>query len=733
LALIVVSCATFKELEPNPPINSAENGFIELKNDQELFELNQDKQYFMKLPRPGSKDFYIVFEIANKENYKTYLTRQFDDGKGEIIKIEDLQAQNNQLIVFPVDAQVPSFYWVIDRVFSDKLLNVKYRYVPKWRFTYENESQSLKDKLQKHAIDESVFNGFSGFDYMGFDYKTTFNSITQKSAAFKEVETKMNEIASLMPADIPKNDAAVIDYNQLNTRLAGDVKRLSKYAYLLEVFNKFKTTQNSELAFINESSKIVDFLSNKEGYNYDAAIVNEVKKLSKQRLQAVQRYIENDLRNKSTVSPIDYDIDNVANLSQLSAYPNHAQIITMKQFIDTFNSLLSEMEAANQSLANIERDVSQTVKWPSNSFYSNVAGKLSDVEDKLKSIDMTKLDPYATYNCVHLIKSSVNSSLRRISSNRTLYARAALVVAEINTLRPTNQYKAMIDLLQRNSNLTFLRNQYSDLDELSMNQQKAEIDLAMNRGNFAEAETKLRNFYTDQSYLNPTESRPKKNQLVKDSENHFYQQILSQSKNKADSLVNLNYQQYTGVKELYDDAGFRPIYTPTFNSAGPDEASRRMAALQSDLDKVKTITFPEKAVEYLYSSFVKNIRDNGVAKAKSIVVHGDNYKGNNARIWRMVNECDPRRGKQLAKPAEYRKVYSIPVNNEKTGSNEYIVKINLDFQSTAKFPVYEFNIKLPDEVGGNSSKSQWFDYLKMNGKEIKNEGRITIAAPTSAN
>ena len=84
-------CAAYKELEPQPAIKFFENGYIELKEDDEYFELDKDDKYFIKFPAPLKSDIYLVLEIYPKTAISAYLTDKFDDGKGFIKKIPDFR------------------------------------------------------------------------------------------------------------------------------------------------------------------------------------------------------------------------------------------------------------------------------------------------------------------------------------------------------------------------------------------------------------------------------------------------------------------------------------------------------------------------------------------------------------------------------------------------------------------------------------------------------------------
>jgi hypothetical protein len=57
----------------------------------------------------------------------------------------------------------------------------------------------------------------------------------------------------------------------------------------------------------------------------------------------------------------------------------------------------------------------------------------------------------------------------------------------------------------------------------------------------------------------------------------------------------------------------------------------------------------------------------------------------------------------------------------------------IDIETEANFPVYDINIKLPKELAENAAAEQWYDKISLNKKELKNEGRFSITAPSASN
>ncbi len=56
----------------------------------------------------------------------------------------------------------------------------------------------------------------------------------------------------------------------------------------------------------------------------------------------------------------------------------------------------------------------------------------------------------------------------------------------------------------------------------------------------------------------------------------------------------------------------------------------------------------------------------------------------------------------------------------------------VDIPTEANFPVYDVNIKLPKEVAENAAAEQWYEKISLNRKELKNEGRFVISAPSAS-
>ena len=84
--------------------------YIELKEEDENFELSEGKKYFIQIPPSGQDNIYIILSFNEMVSLSTYLTRVFDDGEGNIIKMTDVSIEPDKMSVYALDRTVPVFY-----------------------------------------------------------------------------------------------------------------------------------------------------------------------------------------------------------------------------------------------------------------------------------------------------------------------------------------------------------------------------------------------------------------------------------------------------------------------------------------------------------------------------------------------------------------------------------------------------------------------------------------------
>jgi len=155
IAVMLAGCSTYKELKPEPPLSSAEQGYVSLTDGEKDFQLKQSDKYFVKFPRPQQEYFYLVLTTPATAFTRSFFTDAFDDGEGTINKKKD-QAGQDSVSVYAIDTTTQFSFWVIDSVLKDGLLPMTYRYVPQWRYTFETKF-ALYQKIWRTILSTGPF------------------------------------------------------------------------------------------------------------------------------------------------------------------------------------------------------------------------------------------------------------------------------------------------------------------------------------------------------------------------------------------------------------------------------------------------------------------------------------------------------------------------------------------------------------------------------------------------
>ena len=269
---------------------------------------------------------------------------------------------------------------------------------------------------------------------------------------------------------------------------------------------------------------------------------------------------------------------------------------------------------------------------------------------------------------------------------------------------------------------SFLRS-IPDIDTLSLGTQTRKISNYLSLKAWGAAETNIDELNRDRDYLNPDAIAEKRNQNVRQYESELFQKVNLASRLSAETFINNNVTTLNNVPALYKDSAFIPVYTLTFSSTGPKDLQQKKKQIDDYLTGLKTVNFPETAIKALYKELTKNIRDQGVEKARAIVDHGKFYKGTDKQVKNLVTECDYSVPKIITKPSEYRKLFVLPSTSNKKGENKYVLRLDMQIPSDAEFPVFDVNITLPPELAQNTEQKAWFDEITINEKQIKNEGK----------
>jgi hypothetical protein len=726
---IFSGCAAYKELEPKPEILHMENGYLSVLDGGDPFEFDEDGKYFIKFPRPEQENTYLVIKSDQLGSFNSYLTRSFDDGEGTIIKLPNESTDPSVISVYPVERSVPFFFWVAEGMPKDMEFRAEYRYVAIWRFKFENKHTEFREILDQNTTDRSLYEQIGvSISAAEIDYDSEISGVSARTKRLQHVQGQMKEIASILPANLDRNDPAYRNYEQLSKDLDAELKFQANYQEMLSLMKASSSVKGGTQSIAQNPAGYIALLANSAAF--PANVLNEAKASVAARLSGMTDYFERELRKKNDISPINFEIDKVAELYALSGAGSDRNFEELHRFVREFNSTSSELETARDDFDAILSEVSKANGWPSNSFYTSMLSRTSNISYRIPQFPASKQGKYRSYACAGLLERACSSLVNSASRHESFFRRSESLVPQINMLKSQAKYRDIIKLLKQNSDIEFLSKQYADVDEMSLGQQRDNITSAFSRRDWPGAETALRTLHNDGYFLNPSLVARRKANLVESYEDSLLNRVQKESSRRAMEFANANITTVNDVEGLYQNPAFQAVHQITFTSGDPSGLVQKKQALEKTLSNLRDVEFPSRAIDALYKDFS---RDPSVLKARAIVVHGNHYNGKTSKFKNLAAEVDPMAAKWITKATDYRKIYVLPVSSNTQGENEYVFRVNLQIPTEAKFPVYDVNIRLPKAIAGGAAQKQWYDKMTFNGKLLKNEGRFSITAPTSAN
>jgi hypothetical protein len=732
LILLFSGCANYKQLKPDPELSFKEQGYVEIKDDDELFEIEANKKYYMEFPAPKEDAMYLVLDISNKDHMNSYLTDHFDDGEGRIIEIKDESAQPNRFSVFPINSSNLKYFWVIDKVEVDKLLQVDYRYVPQWRYQFELKYNSLNSTLNDNFVDRSDYQSIgAGFDLASFDYQGKIAELENRFSNLKAVQTEWAALELVFPAKIKNSkDEAWQHYSTLGIKLEQEIAFQQEYLSVLKVLSSITGSGDIE-QILNTLDEYIFFFEKKE--NYPPYVIDEVSGMLSRRLAEAIPFYSHKLEQLTTAAAFESKVDKIQQLYEQLDISIPSEFEALRDFITRYNTNLNSFSESKAKVTAIEKKIKLSSSMPSNTFYAEVITQMSRLKAALPQAASSQYGNYQNFKCVKSLNYQIRSLHNKIKKRTSQYKEAELLIPKLNVMKNSRDYYSMRRLIRSNEHLSFLADQYRELDQLSIHSQKQAIKNAFKIKNYSKAEATLKKLHNDNDFLNPKAIAKTKGKIVTTMEDSLFNRIENESQRNALSFLNANLNTVENIDALYENAAFTPAHPITFSSRGQNYLNKKNRSLNTYLTSLKEDQFPSKAITHLFSQFTANPQDNGVLKARAVAAHGQYYKGKDKKIRYRVAECDPWASKWITKAKRYRKVYALPINESKQSTNEYVVRFNVRIPSEAKFPVYDINIKLPKSIASQARSDQWYSQITLNKKPVKNEGRFTITAPTAAN
>ena len=738
LVLFLISCAPYKMLQPKPELSPAEAGYIELKNNKKDFIIKKEKKYFIVFPAPLEDNFYLVIANGKKKSVISYLTDNMIDKKKPGEKIAD-ESENDTLSVFPLSKGTSGYYFFIEGTGTELPLTVTYRYTPQWRFKFENKYASYQEILAANRVDRKTYESIgSGRHLEGLNFTSAIETVSKHRAAIDDVYKQLLAIESIFPASIVNStDEAYLNYKKLKSDIEEEMNFQDAYLATLRFFAKEFTCRGNPLELVKA---VGDFQSFFAGKNKIApAVVSEAQAVLSGRLVEIAPFYNQRLKGKNDAKPFEQETFFVKELLQIGELCATAGIQVpddcknLAAFVKEYNERSFALMAAQDTMKAVHQAIDTDKKMPTDEFFKSIVKRTAAVKPMLPRQLGDDFGDYVNYNCSENLNNRIAAFTKQFETDLTGYQEADALVPELNTLKAQKDYSTMLGLLKQKAHLTFLLAKYAELDKMSVEEQGKRIGEALSGRNWPVAEKNLRALHQDVNFLNPAEILPIKKAVVEEYEDSLYTRIDRYSRARINKFAEDNFKTIENVDSLYTDSVFLPAYDVTFSSGSHAELVQRKNDLIAHLAKMKDDEFPAKSIELLYKDFLRQPDDRGVLKARAIVTHGKYYKGDNTKIKQRIAECDPTAAKWIVEPKTYRRVFATPLTSSRKGKNKYMVRFMVNIETEANFPVYDVNIKLSKEIAGNAASQQWYDKITLNKKELKNEGRFTISAPTAAN
>ncbi len=687
LSLYLAGCATFKELEPKPELAPFERGYIELMDGKNNFELDQDGKYFIKFPSSVKDRYYLVLIAPAKPSIHSYLTNRFNDGKEPIIPIPDENPSSDSIFVYPVDAKSATFYWVIDAVRRDLVLTMRYRYVPQWRYTFENKYAQFKEALAANTVDRSTYNSIDiNFDSDRLDFAREVPNLANRTQKLKSMNEELLKLESVFPADIAASrDTAYENYVVLKRNVGEELKFQEDYSAALTLFKKELDSRGRTGQFLEDVPYFTETLSQRG--RFSASVAAKASQVLLKRLAEVTPYLDNNLRNKTIVSRIDPDpsLDAITGLYRACGQQIPGETEAIVRFINRFNVEADGLQRSNAKFEALRAYFNSHIGSPSESFYDDLLAKVADIKTTIPQSQASGIERYGSYSLAAMLNKGIANAGNRANDLQTLYQTAGTVAASINAR------------------------------------------------SWSAAEMGLRDLSEAHGYSESPEIVTQRNSLVKQFESQIFTAVKLASQQRIDAFIKAHEMAIDNVPALYADSAFMPVYQLTFSSLGNNDLMQKRRQIEGYLENIKYNRFPETSIKSIYADFLRNSRDRGVEKARAIVEHGKFYRGADKQVKGLITECDVEAAKWIVRPAEYRKLFALPITSNKQGTNEYMFRIRLQIPSEAQFPVFDINLKLPQEVAEKANQQQWFESITIDKKPLKNEGRFRITSPTALN
>ncbi len=432
LLVLLGGCAAYKELQPEPPVVSAERGYIELKDDENDFELDEGKKYFIKFPYPARDHYKLVLVTGVKPALHAFLTSKFDGGEGPFTPIPDENPGSDSLSVYAISTRFPAFYWVIDTVRHDLVLHMQYRYVPEWRYTFENRYAEYKDILANNTVDRTTYNSINrDFNFDNFNFSQELGNLDGRHAKLQGMNDELRQLAKVFPPDIAASrDTAYKQYQDLVSQVSTELRFQETYGTVLALFKKERDTRGDMGKFMEAVPFFSSVLSAEN--RYSEGVLDKAREVLSGRLAGIKPYYERRLRGKEDLDPItpQPSPDAVAGLYRACGQqipPDTDELLHFVQRFNTESRGLSTVKGKFKDLSTDSRNYANA-KNPTvtpAAFYQQQLAKVGQIRQQIPEPQAGRFEKYGNLPAAVKMTEEISKTSRLANDLESLYGTAS--------------------------------------------------------------------------------------------------------------------------------------------------------------------------------------------------------------------------------------------------------------------------------------------------------------------
>ena len=401
--LVIVNCATYKELQPKPELLNQEAGYIELKKGKKNFELKKDTKYYVAFPAAQYDYFYLIITSPQKKKFTSTFTAEFAKQRpGKLIADETWGPDT--MSVYPVDKGKAGYFWLIEQV-PDKIedLGLKYRYAPQWRFKFEHKYASYKEILSENRVDRTVYNAVGTAMHLeNFNYALVMDTVSRHTAELAAMQKELLALESIFPPNVVNStDVAYMNYKKLKSDLDEELAFQTNYSALLGFFQREYQTRGNTFAFIGFTEDFIAYFSKKD--KMPDRIVKESQYYLQKRLGEVPSFFDQRLQAKDDAKPLDTGYFRMGALNRMSALHGAAGILmtpelnAVAKFMNDFDAKSRALGVMRDSLDRITKYVKDGPNMPPDDFFRGVNGRIG----VLQAMVPAGIDPsYGKYQSI---------------------------------------------------------------------------------------------------------------------------------------------------------------------------------------------------------------------------------------------------------------------------------------------------------------------------------------------